>query len=264
MINCRYGIRFMDYYDDERSSLQPIDSVFANNLLLTTEEAVRIQTPYGPTDNLWEGNMFTGEGGDRADEMTQIADARLSDQANGLSVPESDSPVVGAAVGDYPDVTEDVQHQPRPDPKSVGACEVPGSQATNPVLTPQDVGPNAYPGPALECPQGRADCNADPDDGCEIDLMTDPDHCGDCDTACETGQTCSNGTCVGASADGGPGDAGPENPDGSTPDSGTQADSGSNSGCNCRTSGAPADRLIVLLVLGTLVIKMRKRRWKEQ
>ena len=53
--------------------------------------------------------------------------------------------MVGAAVGDYPDVTEDVQHIVRPDPKSVGACEVPTAGAINPVLTPEDVGPAAYP-----------------------------------------------------------------------------------------------------------------------
>ncbi|MCD6497316.1 MAG: hypothetical protein J7M25_03325 [Deltaproteobacteria bacterium] len=263
VINCRYGIRFMDYYDDERSSLQPIDSVFANNLLLTTEEAVRIQTPYGPTDNLWEGNMFTGDGGDRADEMTQIADGGLSELANGLSVPELDSPVLGAAVGDYPDVTEDVQHQTRPDPKSVGACEVRGPHVKNPVLTPQDVGPNAYPGPALECPEGRADCNGDPDDGCEIDLLSNSKHCGDCETSCDNGQTCSNGICQDRT-DGGTSDAqsGPETDAGAENDSGSQEGESETSGCNCRASSGGPDWVVMLLllVLGVILTEAKSRK----
>jgi hypothetical protein len=39
-------------------------------------------------------------------------------------------------------------------------------------------------------------------DGACIDVMTDPDHCGDCTTMCPTGEPCDAGTCAceGASA----------------------------------------------------------------
>lgn len=40
------------------------------------------------------------------------------------------------------------------------------------------------------CPAGRGDCNADPDDGCEVNLATDAENCGTCGSLC----TVANGT----------------------------------------------------------------------
>jgi len=36
----------------------------------------------------------------------------------------------------------------------------------------------------FECGQGFADCNLLSEDGCEVDIVTDTAHCGDCDTIC--------------------------------------------------------------------------------
>lgn len=48
------------------------------------------------------------------------------------------------------------------------------------------------------CEDGYADCNDDlRKDGCETDLMRDPQHCGACqDAACEPGLKCQQGACV--------------------------------------------------------------------
>lgn len=43
------------------------------------------------------------------------------------------------------------------------------------------------------CDRGHGDCNDDFDDGCEIDLRTNVDHCGACDTPCDG--VCKDGTC---------------------------------------------------------------------
>lgn len=41
--------------------------------------------------------------------------------------------------------------------------------------------------PTEGCPQGFADCNASPEDGCEIDLTSDPASCGTCGHDCQGG-----------------------------------------------------------------------------
>ena len=46
----------------------------------------------------------------------------------------------------------------------------------------------------LSCPEGFADCNDDPDDGCEIDLLNDCDNCGACGNDCSE-YACSDGSC---------------------------------------------------------------------
>lgn len=43
------------------------------------------------------------------------------------------------------------------------------------------------------CDRGFGDCNDDFDDGCETDLMNDPDYCGACDTPCDG--ICKDGAC---------------------------------------------------------------------
>lgn len=50
----------------------------------------------------------------------------------------------------------------------------------------------------LSCPPGKADCNADPSDGCEVDTLRNPRHCGGCGNRCDTGagQPCVDGQCL--------------------------------------------------------------------
>jgi hypothetical protein len=55
------------------------------------------------------------------------------------------------------------------------------------------------PGGGPTCSADTADCNLDPIDGCEVDLLTDPTHCGACGNACAAGvgaPTCSNARCI--------------------------------------------------------------------
>ena len=62
---------------------------------------------------------------------------------------------------------------------------------------------------AVSCRSGFADCNGDPDDGCEAELSADPDHCSSCDLACDfshaTG-TCASATCSVSTCESGFGD----------------------------------------------------------
>lgn len=47
---------------------------------------------------------------------------------------------------------------------------------------------------SVVCDDGYWDCNADPEDGCEIDLQADALNCGDCDRDC-LGTPCADGRC---------------------------------------------------------------------
>jgi cysteine-rich repeat protein len=47
----------------------------------------------------------------------------------------------------------------------------------------------------IACNPGRADCNASPGDGCEVDTSSDKNNCGGCGKSCGAGQ-CKNGSCM--------------------------------------------------------------------
>jgi hypothetical protein len=46
------------------------------------------------------------------------------------------------------------------------------------------------------CVQGFADCNNSPNDGCEVNLGTDPKNCGACNAPCANNLTCFNAMCT--------------------------------------------------------------------
>ncbi len=48
----------------------------------------------------------------------------------------------------------------------------------------------------LACNFGWADCDLDPRNGCERNLLTDPMRCGGCGILCPSGNSCINGRCV--------------------------------------------------------------------
>ncbi len=58
--------------------------------------------------------------------------------------------------------------------------------------------PQALRRPPL-CGQGHADCDGNPDNGCEVALWSDPRHCGNCTTVCASSNAsaaCSGGVCL--------------------------------------------------------------------
>jgi hypothetical protein len=48
------------------------------------------------------------------------------------------------------------------------------------------------------CNSGYANCNANPVDGCESNLTSDPTNCGTCGVVCAMGETCVNSACTGS------------------------------------------------------------------
>lgn len=48
------------------------------------------------------------------------------------------------------------------------------------------------------CEEPYSDCNFEYRDGCEVDLSSDEDNCGDCDVRCNTDEECVAGECAAA------------------------------------------------------------------
>lgn len=91
------------------------------------------------------------------------------------------------------------------DPANCGACD---NQCPGP--SPDDAFGHGSPLCVLgkctyHCPPGFADCDHRIDNGCEVDLNTDPLHCGTCDVACDVagGQPCGAGRCLTGPCDAG-------------------------------------------------------------
>jgi hypothetical protein len=75
------------------------------------------------------------------------------------------------------------------DPQHCGAC-------SNACFAPPNAGASCFAGACgYECQEGWDDCNGVSVDGCEVDLVNDPDNCGGCGNACDNGLGCVNGTC---------------------------------------------------------------------
>lgn len=47
----------------------------------------------------------------------------------------------------------------------------------------------------IACTQNHADCDMNPKTGCEVNLLVDPQNCGNCGNKCGIGKQCLNGIC---------------------------------------------------------------------
>lgn len=141
-VNCRHPFLFGVGADPELS-LPPRDVTFANNVVISDDETPVITVIDDPVGLVWKGNVMHGTvlGIARPDGI-RWQDPALAPGADGLWRPGPGSPVLGAAVGDYPSVDTDVDGQPRTaHPTDAGA----DARADAPIcfrpLTPADVGP---------------------------------------------------------------------------------------------------------------------------
>lgn len=88
------------------------------------------------------------------------------------------------------------------------------------------------------CDPGLADCNQNPQDGCETDLQTNSSHCGSCENACPAASRCESGACRAI-----------EEPNGDGGD-----------GCSCTNAAGNPSEVVTFLVTISLMIYYRRRR----
>jgi poly(beta-D-mannuronate) lyase len=148
------------HYQLSRREPEPLGArgiVFAYNILAGGETAVKIEGPY--RDPVWKGNLLwhTEPGAIPAEGFTQI-DPLLVAGPDGVKHVQPGSPAIAAAVDPIPSVTVDMDGQPRPEKKTVGADEISDAPVCAHLLTPSEVGPAAFPAEAAP----KSDDNAKP------------------------------------------------------------------------------------------------------
>ncbi len=119
---------------------QPDTVTIADNIVVGTGSSTRI---VGGAHLTWQGNILSGvtagampAGGYRSVNPRLVLDAGVYRLSAG-------SPAIGAALGTYPQVVQDMDGQARSGAKDVGADQYAASGTTHKPLTGADVGPSA-------------------------------------------------------------------------------------------------------------------------
>jgi poly(beta-D-mannuronate) lyase len=131
----------------------PLNSTIANNIVMKDAapgddcliNVVHEPIYRNPSRPPYEGNIMYGPclGISEDTDGVFVMDPQLVLAGDGLYRPDSDSPAIDNAVGDYPMVTTDMDGQPRDDGfKDIGADEVSTAPITRRPLTARDVGAN--------------------------------------------------------------------------------------------------------------------------
>jgi poly(beta-D-mannuronate) lyase len=115
-----------NYYMTGRTNgLGAINTTFANNIIQGGGVAASLNGLY--TGGVWSGNIIwqtTGGAGAMPAGTYDDIDPLLAPDLLGVYRPQTGSPAIDSAIGDYPAVTFDMDGQIRTDPKDKGADEV--------------------------------------------------------------------------------------------------------------------------------------------
>ena len=139
-VDCRYTFILGSGSDSEKS-LPPQDCVIANNLVSTTQNIIKVEDE--PINLMWEGNVMQGSSlGIPVPDGIQLTDPMMSLATDGFWRPDSLSPVIDNAVGDYPYVIQDMDGQSRDALKDIGADEFNSGPVVISPVTSWNTGPS--------------------------------------------------------------------------------------------------------------------------
>ncbi len=138
-VDCRYPFS-IGVKSDANQSLPPLNCKISNNVVVTRNKI--FDQPTDPVNLMWEGNIMQGsDPGIPLPTGITLMDPKFFLAEDGLWRPDSISPVIDAAVGNYPLISDDMDGQPRGLKKDVGADEVSSDPIIHRPLTASDVGP---------------------------------------------------------------------------------------------------------------------------
>ena len=142
VVNCRSSLFFGIGFGSRGRELPALDCVIANNVVVNADQPL-VTTKVAPVDARWEGNFFFGKTNELpAKADVSEVDPRMERVADGLWQPGPDSPVRGAARGDFPEVTTDILGRTRSTPRDSGCFQPSDEPPRFPPLTPAHVGPD--------------------------------------------------------------------------------------------------------------------------
>jgi Chondroitinase B len=118
----------------------PDTITFANNIVVGTGQLTRVRQG---TNLRWQGNIVWGGSAGMPAGGYRAVNPDLVVGPGGLNRLRAGSPAIDAAAGSYPQVTQDMDLQPRSAAKDVGADEFATAGPVRQPLTPADVGPQA-------------------------------------------------------------------------------------------------------------------------
>jgi poly(beta-D-mannuronate) lyase len=128
--------------DARKDGLGATRTVFAFNVIQGGNVAAKLAGPH--REFSWHGNvLWDVEPGDLPAEGFSRLDPRLAADSEGIFRPIATSPLLAAGGEVYPEVDVDLDGQPRPARKSIGADERSSAPIVAPRLRPSDVGPSA-------------------------------------------------------------------------------------------------------------------------
>jgi poly(beta-D-mannuronate) lyase len=123
LVNCKWNMAIGLGDKKNNVVLPPKDCAVANNLFLVTKGQLLDQQTE-PQEFLWQGNLVEAAGPIPETVGRRVSDLRFRQSAGGIWRPSADSPVVGAAQGEFPFVTEDIDGHARSEPKDAGCHRI--------------------------------------------------------------------------------------------------------------------------------------------
>ena len=141
LVNC-YSSLSIGVGNSSTQNMPTLDCVIANNLVYSTLGPLITYTDT-PSNMTYQGNIFYGSNlGITNPSGISVINPKMIKGSDGLWRPDSTgSPVINAAVGDFPFVVLDMDGQSRDSVKDVGADEISNSAILSRPLTSNDVGP---------------------------------------------------------------------------------------------------------------------------